>query len=158
MINKPNPVLTGLTSCLFSQRDAALRKAHSLDNKELMNTQNNFPYNFNNNTCKTCSGNCCRGFGGYVWVSLEELEKMAGTRKMNAASFSKQYVRQVHGRFALQERVINGEHFCCFFDLIDCQCTIYQSRPKQCRTFPFWNQFKKDPHRLLLECHGVTLK
>jgi len=89
---------------------------------------------------------------------MEELEKMADSRKISVAQFSKQYVRQVQGLFALQERVINGEHFCCFFDYIDFQCTIYQSRPGQCKTFPFWNQFKKDPKKLLMECPGVTLE
>jgi Fe-S-cluster containining protein len=77
---------------------------------------------------------------------------------LDVALFSKQYVRQVQGRLSLQERVINGEHFCCFFDPIDCQCTIYQSRPKQCRTFPFWDKFKKAPQALLDECPGVFLK
>jgi len=123
-----------------------------------MDNQNNFPYHFNSNACKICGGRCCRGSEGYVWVSLEELEKMAGTKKLDVALFSKQYVRQVKGRLSLQERVINGEHFCCFFDPIDCQCTIYQSRPKQCRTFPFWNQFKKEPQELFDECPGVSLR
>jgi Fe-S-cluster containining protein len=123
-----------------------------------MDNQNDFPYYFNSNVCKTCDGRCCRGSRGYVWVSLVELEKMAVTRKMDVALFSKQYVRHVQGRLSLKERVINGEHFCCFFDPIDCQCTIYQSRPKQCRTFPFWDQFKKAPQELLDECPGVSLK
>ena len=123
-----------------------------------MDNQENFPYYFNSNVCKTCNGKCCRGFGGYIWVGLEELEKMAGTRKMDVTLFSKQYVRQVQGRLSLKERVINGEHYCCFFDLIDSQCTIYQSRPMQCRTFPFWYQFKKAPHTLLAECPGVSLR
>ena len=79
-----------------------------------MDSQNSFPYTFNKNICKTCDGKCCRGFAGYVWISENELEKIAGTRKMEVASFSKQYVRKVQGRFALQERVINGEYFCCF--------------------------------------------
>ncbi len=123
-----------------------------------MDNQNSFPYHFNSNTCKTCSGKCCRGFGGYVWISMEELKKMAGTRNMDVALFSMQYVRKVQDRLSLKERVINGEYFCCFFDRIDCQCTIYQSRPKQCRTFPFWNQFKKEPQELFLECPGVSLR
>jgi uncharacterized protein len=89
---------------------------------------------------------------------MEELEKMAETRKMDVALFSKRYVRQAEGRLSLQERVINGEHFCCFFDFIDCKCTIYQSRPKQCQSFPFWNQFRKDPKELLVACSGVSLK
>ena len=60
---------------------------------DYMDNQNNFPYHFDSNTCKTCGGKCCRGFGGYVWISMEELEKMADTRKMDVALFSKQYVR-----------------------------------------------------------------
>ena len=123
-----------------------------------MDNQNSFPFDFNKIACKTCDGKCCRGFTGNVWISMEELERMAATRKMDVASFSKQYVRQVQGRFALQERFINGEYFCCFFDLTDCRCAIYQSRPKQCRSFPFWNHFKKEPQKLLRECPGVTLK
>jgi len=123
-----------------------------------MDNQNNFPYNFNSNACKSCRGKCCRGFGGYVWISMEELEIMAVSKNMAAALFAKQYVRQVQGKFALQERVINGEHFCCFFDQFICQCTIYKSRPKQCRTFPFWNHFKKEPQKLFFECPGVMVK
>ncbi|MCJ7715531.1 MAG: YkgJ family cysteine cluster protein [Anaerolineales bacterium] len=123
-----------------------------------MENQNSFPINFDENACKTCGGNCCRGFTGYVWISREELENVAEARKMDLASFSKQYVRQVKDRLSLQERHINGEHFCCFFDPIECQCTIYQNRPDQCRTFPYWNQYKIDFQELLLECPGVSLR
>ena len=122
-----------------------------------MDNQNNPLYHFDSNTCKTCGGKCCRGREGYIWISMDELEKMVDTKKMDLSLFSKQYVRQVHGRLSLQERVINGEHFCCFFDRITCQCTIYQSRPKQCRAFPFWDHFKKDPQKLFEECPGVSL-
>jgi hypothetical protein len=83
---------------------------------------------------------------------------MAGTKKMDLTEFSIQYVRGIQGRLSLQERLINGEHLCCFFDPIDCLCTIYQSRPKQCRTFPFWNQLKNAPPELILECPGVTYR
>jgi len=123
-----------------------------------MDNQKNFPFHFDDNACKTCGGKCCRGHQGYIWISLEELEKMAVAKKMDASLFSRQYVRQVKGRFSLQERVINGEHFCCFFDPIEGTCTIYQFRPRQCRTFPFWDQFRQDPQKLLDECPGVSLK
>ncbi len=123
-----------------------------------MDNKNNFPYHFKSSACKTCGGKCCRGFGGYVWVSLEELEAMAITRRMELSLFARQYLRQVQGRLSLQEFVINGEHFCCFFDRIDRHCTIYQSRPEQCRTFPFWDKFKEDPRELFAECPGVSLE
>ncbi len=89
---------------------------------------------------------------------MEELEKIADAKKMAAVVFAKQYVREAQGRLSLRERVVNGEHLCCFFDLIDCQCTIYESRPKHCRTFPFWNKFKNEPQELFLECPGVSSK
>ena len=123
-----------------------------------MKNQNIFPFHFNESACKTCGGTCCRGFTGYVWIIKEELEKMAKTRNMELATFSKHYIRQVQGRLSLQERFINGEHICCFFDPIDCLCTIYQTRPDQCRTFPFWNQFKINSQELFLECPGVSLR
>lgn len=122
-----------------------------------MDYQNHFPYFFNRQTCKTCRGNCCRGLGGYVWISRQELLKMAGLKKMDPGLFSRQYVRQVQGRLSLKEHRINGEHLCCFLDSIDCRCTIYQARPTQCRAFPFWSQFRKDPDKLFLECPGVFL-
>ena len=128
---------------------AVLRNQHPIYKME---NQNNFPYTFNERACKTCSGNCCRGFSGYVWIQLEELEKIASTMEMDPVLFSRQYLRRVNGRLSLQERFINGEHICCFFDPIESQCTIYQSRPVQCRTFPFWDQFKKDTRDLFLEC------
>jgi uncharacterized protein len=121
-----------------------------------MENQGGFPYYFNSKACKTCGGNCCRGFGGYVWISMEEIEIMAAAKEMEVAPFSIQYVRRVQGRLSLKERILNGEHFCCFFDFIDCRCTIYKSRPKQCRTFPFWDQFKKEPQALFAECPGVS--
>ena len=116
---------------------------------------NNFPYEFNSDSCQTCGGKCCRGFGGYIWLNMEELREIAASRKMAVAIFSRQYIRQVKGRLSLQERVVNGEHFCCFFDIFDRRCTIYPNRPEQCRTFPFWNQFRQEPQKIFLECPGV---
>jgi uncharacterized protein len=118
---------------------------------------NDFPYQFNPDACASCGGRCCRGAGGYVWVSWEELEAMAAARKMNAGLFAKQYARRAQSRFSLQERVINGEHFCCFFDRIACHCMIYENRPEQCRTFPFWHTFKDNWQELLRECPGIVV-
>jgi Fe-S-cluster containining protein len=88
---------------------------------------------------------------------MENLERMAGSRGMDAAVFADQYVRLVGDRLSLREHIINGEHFCCFFDRIDHRCAIYQNRPKQCETFPFWDKFKDEQHDLMLECPGIVL-
>ncbi|MCI5130659.1 MAG: YkgJ family cysteine cluster protein [Candidatus Electrothrix sp. EH2] len=117
---------------------------------------NDFPYFFKSDACKSCGGKCCRGGQGYVWLSLQELEKMAAAREISAEVFTRQYVRQSKGRLSLQERIVNGEHFCCLFDPIDCRCTMYENRPKQCRTFPFWEKFTKDIDNIILTCPGVV--
>ena len=117
-----------------------------------------FPYSFDEEACSGCGGRCCRGLGGYVWLSKEELKQLAGARKMEIPVFVKQYVRQVEGKLSLRERVINGEHLCCFFDHIAARCMVYENRPKQCQTFPFWDKFKDDYGELFLECSGLFLK
>ena len=117
---------------------------------------NDFPYFFKSNACKSCGGKCCRGGQGYIWLSLQELETMAAARGISAEAFARQYVRRSKGQLSLQERIINGEHFCCLFDPVDRRCTMYENRPEQCRSFPFWEQFKEDWETLPHECPGVV--
>ncbi|MDT8334877.1 MAG: YkgJ family cysteine cluster protein [Desulfurivibrionaceae bacterium] len=126
--------------------------------KDAAMDNHDFPYHFDHNACKTCGGHCCRGRAGYVWTSAEELEKMAAAMKMAVPLFFKQYARRVQGRLSLRERVINGEHLCCFFDLSARRCAIYEVRPEQCRTFPFWDIFREEPRELFDECPGVSLR
>lgn len=82
---------------------------------------------------------------------------MADARGISPDAFARQYVRQIDGQLSLKERIVNNEHFCCFLDPIDHRCTIYNHRPEQCRTFPFWEDFKEDNDDLLLTCPGVSL-
>ena len=117
---------------------------------------NDFPYFFKSDACESCGGKCCRGGQGYVWLNLYEVENMAEARGLSAEAFARQYVRQSRGRLSLQERLINGEYFCCLFDSIACCCTMYENRPKQCRIFPFWEKFKKDTDNILSTCPGVS--
>jgi Fe-S-cluster containining protein len=118
---------------------------------------NDFPYFFKSNACTTCGGKCCRGQQGYIWLSLEELEQMAEARGVSVDAFTRQYVRQVKGGLSLQERVVNNEHLCCLLDPVDHTCTIYQHRPEQCRTFPFWEELKKEPEKIAMSCPGLSL-
>jgi uncharacterized protein len=106
---------------------------------------------FDNSACTGCGGKCCRGLGGYVWISMAEVEEMAAAKGMDRDRFARCFVRQVGGRLSLQERRINGEYLCCFFDPIACHCTIYPQRPKQCKTFPFWDQ----DNQVFEECPGI---
>lgn len=83
---------------------------------------------------------------------------MAAASKMAPGGFAREYVRLVGGRLSLQERQGPGERVCVLFESSSGRCSVYQSRPRQCRTFPFWEQFRVNPQGALRECPGVTIK
>lgn len=84
--------------------------------------------------CTQC-GDCCTGAPGYVWVNQAEIEAMAVRLGMERAKFEGKYVRQVGVRKSLVE-FDNGD--CIFFDSATRKCQVYEDRPRQCRTWPFW--------------------
>lgn len=81
--------------------------------------------------CKRC-GACCRGEPGFVWVTREEMRRLADFLGMALADFRARYCRRVSDRVSLNE-LANGD--CIFWKG---ECTVYPVRPKQCRTWPFW--------------------
>ena len=84
--------------------------------------------------CAGC-GRCCTGEPGYVWVSRSEIEALAGAVGMEVPKFEAEFVRRVERRKSLVE-LPNGD--CIFFDRKARRCTVYRQRPRQCRTWPFW--------------------
>src|SRR5271168_1020792 len=86
--------------------------------------------------CTAC-GQCCTGQPGYVWVTDEEIAKIATYLKMPLTKFKRVYLRTRENRYALVER--KSHHYDCIF-LQDKKCQIYPIRPRQCRTFPFWEE------------------
>mgnify|MGYP000863215831 CR=1 FL=1 len=85
--------------------------------------------------CTRC-GACCTGAPGYVWVSEEEVEGLARATGQSVAAFSRKHVRRVGDRLSLVERH-NGD--CVFWDR-ERGCIVYEARPVQCRTWPFWSE------------------
>lgn len=87
--------------------------------------------------CTQC-GNCCSGAPGYVWVSPDEIDRIAGYRALAPADFARRHVRRVGMRHSLLERA-DGD--CEFLERLadgKTRCTIHPVRPVQCRTWPFW--------------------
>lgn len=83
--------------------------------------------------CTGC-GQCCTGAPGYVWVTDEEIEALATHLKIDVIKFHQLYVRQVGERKSLLE---HPRTYDCIF-LKDKKCQVYSLRPKQCRTYPWW--------------------
>lgn len=85
--------------------------------------------------CTGC-GDCCTGAPGFVWVNQEEIDAIAAQIKMDVDEFERKYVRKIGVRRSLVE-FDNGS--CVFFDEEKRNCKVYEARPRQCRTWPWWS-------------------
>ena len=91
-------------------------------------------------TCTRC-GACCTGAPGYVWVDADEVAALAAHRGETPDEFSLKFVRKVGRRYSLIERP-GGD---CIFWERGTGCTVYEARPVQCRTWPFWAENVESP-------------
>jgi Fe-S-cluster containining protein len=91
--------------------------------------------------CTQC-GNCCSGPPGAVWFSAEEELAMASHLGLEADEFRRRYTRRLGRGRSLGERVTEAGHDCIFLDRESqpgkAVCSIYEVRPLQCRTWPWW--------------------
>jgi Fe-S-cluster containining protein len=83
--------------------------------------------------CTRC-GNCCTGTPGYVWVDDEEIAAIADLRAESVFEATALYTYTTDRGRSLREKA-NGD--CIFYDKA-AGCTVYPARPRQCRTWPFW--------------------
>lgn len=104
--------------------------------------------------CTGC-GKCCTGSPGYVYLSLTDLERLADHFQLTPTEFAKKYTRLVDGQYALLDKPNSGD---CLF-LENKQCTVYETRPIQCRTFPWWIHNLREPsdwEEAAKSCEGVN--
>jgi Fe-S-cluster containining protein len=86
-------------------------------------------------SCTRC-GACCAGpQEGYVWVNAEELDQIAQQLGVPREELERRYVCKVGIRRSLRLKPNND---CVFYDGTEKRCTIYGVRPRQCRSWPFW--------------------
>jgi Fe-S-cluster containining protein len=115
-----------------------------------------FNYKFDSLVCSNCEGNCCIGKSGYIWVTKQEIENIASFVKIDFDEFVSSYLRKVNYKYSLKEIHLSNDNYACeFFDIIKKQCSIYDVRPKQCRSFPFWEYFKENLEELQQECPAI---
>ncbi len=115
-----------------------------------------YTYCFDPSACEACGGKCCRGESGYIWTKYQEIVDMAAYLEMTVEDFAVKYLRKVKHRYSLTEKQLGEEDYACiFFDETKERCGIYPVRPSQCRTFPFWEQFKQNENEVREECPGI---
>lgn len=91
--------------------------------------------------CTQC-GNCCTGAPGVVWVNDEELQQLADFLGKSIGEVRLMHTRRIGNRVSLTEYA-NGD--CVFFDGQSRRCTVYPVRPRQCRSWPFWDSNLASP-------------
>lgn len=100
------------------------------------------------------SGKCCTDHGGNtcVYVELDERRRMAAVLDMRTAAFTRKFCQTSHGR---RQLIDNGKD--CIF-LKNGGCRVYEARPTQCSTWPFWPE-NMDPNvwknEIAAFCPGV---
>lgn len=101
--------------------------------------------------CTQC-GDCCRGHG-YVWVDTDEIERLAAHFGLEHQEFCQRYLRRVNGALCLLDK----PNLDCIFWQEGPGCTVYEARPGQCRSFPFWQENLRSPEdwrRIERTCPG----
>ncbi len=104
--------------------------------------------------CSEC-GDCCTGAPGYVWVNKAESTLIANKLGIDdVEEFLDKYTRKIGIRRSLKE-FPNGD--CVFFETEARNCSVYEARPRQCKTWPFWSSNLKTPEdweRTCNDCPG----
>ena len=91
--------------------------------------------------CTQC-GNCCRTHGEYAYIYLmdADVDALAAHLSLSREAFLSAHTVQDGG----WTMVRTDAPQCPFLDE-DSRCRVYEARPVQCRTWPFWDENLKRP-------------
>ncbi len=120
-------------------------------------SKDGFPFKFDSSKCSECSGKCCRGESGAIFLNSSEIANISNFLKIESSIFIRDYLKKIGFKYSIKELKIGGEHYCLFFDLDKRNCSIYEVRPTQCKSFPFWDYFKSNKDEVARECIGILL-
>lgn len=112
------------------------------------------PYFFDDGLCFQCTrcGACCTGDPGTIYVGPDEIASIARLLGLSTERFVSAYLYPYKDSYSIRE---DAGGRCLFFDD---GCTIYDHRPLQCRTFPFWFSYLRSESRwreLQHQCPGI---
>jgi len=97
-------------------------------------------------SCTMC-GNCCSGPEGYVLIDDDEADALAKRLNLPLHEFLERFARVTSLGVSLTEKLSPFGRDCVFLDRDTIPgkavCGVYEDRPKQCRTWPFWSSVIK---------------
>ena len=92
-------------------------------------------------SCTQC-GNCCRNHGDYAWVYLSAVELKAIPEYLGISR--KEFLDRYCTKEPRSWWSLRVDQPACPFLREDNGCAIYPVRPKQCATWPFWEENLKE--------------
>ncbi|MDR2393494.1 MAG: YkgJ family cysteine cluster protein [Treponema sp.] len=107
-------------------------------------------------SCTRCSA-CCRYESGFVFLSKKDVFILAAALQMEYNKVIETYCRWVPGTMRAEWLSLKetAEYDCIFWKD---GCSVYEGRPIQCRTFPFWSSILVSPDawsRTAVFCPGM---
>jgi len=114
-----------------------------------------YPYAFDSSACTTCQGRCCTGESGYIYVTKDEIKAIAEVLNEDINELRVKYLFKKGYKYSIKELNFNDSFECIFYDRESNGCRIYNARPSQCKTFPFWDYYKTRVDELKQECPGI---
>ena len=96
--------------------------------------------------------NCC-DVPGWVYITEDDLTRIAGYIGMTPADFERRYVYRTKHRLRLRKPPKSQCHF-----LEEDGCRVHPVKPTQCRLFPFWPELVEDREawkHTALRCPGI---
>jgi Fe-S-cluster containining protein len=86
--------------------------------------------------CRRCS-RCCGGGPGYVFLTKADLERLLGRLGLDFPSFFKKYCTTVDTGLGMALSLRETPDYDCIL-WGGKGCSVYEDRPVQCSTYPFW--------------------
>ena len=107
-------------------------------------------------SCARCSA-CCRGGPGYVFLSRQDVSRLLSRLELDFRSFFKKYCILVNNGEGFALSLSEKSNFDCIF-WTDQGCAVYDDRPLQCSTYPFWSSLVESSaawKRESSDCPGI---
>ena len=114
-----------------------------------------FNFAFNSFACANCLGRCCTGESGYIYVTKSEALAICEVLSIDIKQLVSKYLFKKGYKYSIKENKVDDSHECVFYDREINGCKIYNARPTQCKTFPFWDYYKTRINELKDECPGI---
>lgn len=108
--------------------------------------------------CQRCS-RCCRKEPGIVMLTVEDFEKARKNLNMGVEEFIKECCKEVYKDGLVFVGLKEKKNYDCIF--WSNGCLIYEDRPLQCKTFPYWPYLVEYPEFWAAEkkrCPGLGKK